>query len=200
MALIIHPVTGNGNAAMDASAAATLVPAAQWADPAFRERFEALYRQLHAIAHRELGRAARGTLDTGALLHEAFLKLDGTQLDSSSRGPFLALAARTMRCVLVDHARARAAAKRGGGQARVTLATDLPLESPQPGIDVLDVERGLQALQALEPRLATVVEYRFYAGMEFAEIAEQLGVSESTALRDWRKARAFLASHLGRAR
>lgn len=184
---------------MEANAADTLIPAAQWGDAAYRARFEALYGQLQAIARRELRRAAPGTLDTGALVHEAFLKLGGAGLDVSRRGPFLALAAKAMRCVLVDHVRARAASKRGGDQARVTLATDLPLEAAQPGIDVLDIERGLQALEALEPRLATVVEYRFYAGMEFGEIAQQLGVTERTVFRDWRKARAFLLAHLGEA-
>lgn len=179
------------------SSASTLVPAEQWNDAGFRARFDQLYAQLQAIARRELRRAARGTLDTGALVHEAYLKLDGTALDVSQRGPFLALAAKTMRCVLVDHARARGAVKRGGDQARVTLSTDLPLAESGAVVDVLDVERALQALEALEPRLATVVEYRFYAGMEFEEIATQLGLSERTVHRDWRKARAFLLAHMG---
>lgn len=152
---------------------------------------------MQAIARHELRRAARGTLDTGVLVHEAFLRLDGGALDVSRRGPFLALAAKAMRCVLVDHVRARAAVKRGGDQLRVTLATDLPLAAPDGGVDVMDIERGLQALEALDPRLATVVEYRFYAGMEFGEIARQLGVTERTVFRDWRKARAFLLSQLG---
>ncbi len=179
------------------SIAAELLPATDWCDAGFRARFESLYQQLQAIARRELQRAARGTLDTGVLVHEAFLKLDGAALDTSQRGPFLALAAKAMRCVLVDHVRARGAAKRGGDLARVTLATDLPLDDQAGGIDVLDVERGLQALEALDPRLAQVVEWRFYAGMEFNEIARQLGVSERTVHRDWRKARAFMLSRLG---
>ena len=180
-----------------ASIAQDVIPEADWHDPGYRQRFEALYAQLQVIARSELRRAARGTLDTGVLVHEAYLKLDGTGIDASRRGPFLALAAKAMRCVLVDHVRARGAAKRGGDQARVTLATDLPLAAADAGIDVLDVEHGLQALEELDPRLATVVEYRFYAGMEFAEIAQQLGVTERTVFRDWRKARAFLLSRLG---
>ena len=172
-----------------------VVPASS--DPDHRARFEELYAQLQAIARRELQRAARGTLDTGVLVHEAFLKLDGAAPDASQRAPFLALAAKAMRCVLVDHVRARGAEKRGGGLARVTLATDLPMAAQDNGIDVLDIERGLVALEALEPRLAQMVEYRFYAGMEFGEIAAQLGVNERTVYRDWRKARAFLLSQLG---
>lgn len=180
-----------------ASCAAPVVPDAQWRDAAYRRRFGDLYAQLQSIARRELRGAARGTLDTGALLHEAYLRLDGAALDVSGRGPFLALAAKAMRCVLVDHARARGASKRGGDLARVTLATDLPLAAASLGVDVLDVERALVALEALDPRLASVVEYRFYAGMEFGEIAHQLGVNERTVYRDWRKARAFLLAQLG---
>ena len=181
------------------SIAAGIVPASDWQDAGFRTRFESLYRQLQTIARRELQRAARGTLDTGVLVHEAFLKLDGAALNSDQRGPFLALAAKAMRCVLIDHVRARDATKRGGALARVTLATDLPIAADAQGLDVLDIERGLQALEALDPRLAEVVEFRFYAGMEFEEIARQLGVTERTVYRDWRKARAFMLAHLGEA-
>lgn len=179
------------------SIAQSLIDGADWQDPGYRRRFEELYAQLQAIARGELRRAARGTLDTGMLVHEAYLRLDGAVPDASRRGPFLALAAKAMRCVLVDHLRARGAQKRGGDLVRVTLATDLPLPSQAPGVDVLDIERALQVLETLDPRLASVVEFRFYAGMEFDEIATQLGVSERTVHRDWRKARAFLLSHLG---
>lgn len=179
------------------ASAITIVPEADWNDDAYRARFEELYVQLQGIARRELRKAARGTLSTTLLVHETYLKLDGMHLDVSQRGPFLALAAKVMRCVLIDHVRARGAMKRGGELARVTLATDLPLEDRHAGVDVLDVERGLQALQALDPRLVTVVECHFYAGMEFQEIAEHLGVSARTVNRDWRKARAFLLTHLG---
>lgn len=181
------------------SIASDIIASADWHDAGFRARFESLYSQLQAIARRELQRAARGTLDTGVLVHEVFLKLDGAALDTDQRGPFLALAAKAMRCVLIDHVRARGAAKRGGALARVTLATDLPVAAEAQGIDVLDVERGLHALEALDPRLAKVVEFRFYAGMEFDEIARQLGVTERTVYRDWRKARAFMLTHLGEA-
>lgn len=179
------------------AAAETLIPAAQWEDAGFRARFEALYAQLQSIARRELRGAARGTLDTGVLVHEAYLKLNGVELDVSQRGPFLALAAKAMRCVLVDHARARSASKRGGDQARVTLATELVAAASDSCVDVLDIERSLQSLETLDPRLARVVELHFYAGMEFEEIAEHLGVAARTVYRDWRKARAFLLTQLG---
>ncbi|WP_242108758.1 ECF-type sigma factor [Luteimonas aquatica] len=181
-----------------ASAASTLVPDAQRNDPDYRARFEQLYQQLRAIAHRELsGRRSRATLCTTVLVHETYLKLAGNTVDASDRGPFLALAAKVMRCVLVDYVRSVAAQKRGGDQVRVTLVTDLPLAAEGDRIDLLSIEQGLAALQQLDPRLATMVEYRFYGGMEFAEIGAQLGVTERTVHRDWRKARAFLLAHLG---
>lgn len=165
-------------------------------DVEYRQRFEQLYDHLRAIARRELGNRPRTLLDTTALVHEAYLKLDGAQLDVSQRGPFLALLAKAMRHVVVDHIRARMASKRGGDLVRVTLATDLSQE--QDGqVDVLQIEQGLQALEALDPRLATLVECRFYGGMEFAEIASHLDLSERTLHRDWRRARAFLITHLG---
>ena len=182
---------------LEHSIANEIVPQDAWHDAAFRARFEALYAQLQGLARSELRRASRGTLDTGVLVHEAFLRLDGHALDSEQRGPFLALAAKTMRCVLIDHVRARGASKRGGDQARVTLMTDLPVPGSGGETDVLDIERALRALESLDPRLATVVEYRFYAGMEFSDIANQLGLTERTVFRDWRKARAFLLAHLG---
>ncbi len=165
-------------------------------DPAYRARFEALYAQLQHMARRELSGAPRVTLSTTVLVHEAFLRLDGRQLDVSQRGPFLALAAKAMRCVLIDHLRARMAEKRGGALVRVTLATDIPMHNDSKQSDLMEIEQGLQALEALDPRLVTVVECRFYGGMEFAEIAEHLGVSERTAHRDWRRARAFLLARM----
>lgn len=166
-------------------------------DPAYRRRFEELYAQLHGLARRELGSSPRVTLSTTVLVHEAFLKLDGSQLDVSERGRFLALAAKAMRCVLIDHIRARAAEKRGGGLARVTLMTDIPFEEGRKQVDLFAIEQSLAALEEVDPRLVTVVECRFYAGMEFQDIAAQLGVTPRTIHRDWRKARAFLLSHMG---
>ena len=102
-----------------------------------------------------------------------------------------------MRCVLVDHARERLAQKRGGGQVRVTLETEPGVAAAGlPQLDVLAIERGILALAELEPRLVTVVECRFHAGMEFSEIGDYLGISERTAQRDWRRARAFLLDML----
>ena len=179
--------------AVDTDEAATAVP------DACRQQFVALYEQLRGIARRELRASQRSTLNTTVLVHEAYLKLNGAALDLSQRGPFLALAAKAMRHVLIDHLRASGAEKRGGDQVRVTLSTDIPFAAVSGQIDLLDIERGLQALEALDPRLVTVVECRFYAGMEFSEIAAHLALTERTIHRDWRKARAFLLMQLGQA-
>jgi RNA polymerase sigma factor (TIGR02999 family) len=171
--------------------------AAPAGDAAYRSRFAEVYDVLQRIARRELSKGPRHSLQTTVLVHEAYLKLNGAALDVTQRGAFLALAAKAMRHVLVDYLRARHAEKRGGDQVRVTLSTDLPLAAHAGEVDVLDIEKSLTALEALDPRLVTVVECRFYAGMEFQEIAEQLGLAERTVHRDWRKARAFLLMHLG---
>lgn len=163
-----------------------------------RARFSELYGELSRIAHRELGGNARTSLDTVGLVNEAFMKLDGKGMDASEKGPFLALAAKAMRQVLVDHVRSRLTAKRGSGARPVTLTTRLPLDEATGDIDLLDIEASLQALQQLEPRLVDVVEMRFFGGMEQAEIAAVLGVSERTVHRDWLRARAFLQARLER--
>lgn len=167
------------------------------AHAAYRARFEQLYSQLRLMARRELASTPRGTLCTTALVHEVFLKLDGAALDVGERGRFMALAGRTMRHVLIDHLRSRKAGKRGGDLVRITLITDVPGAEPQSLLDLQDLEDGLNALEAIDPRLVAVVECRFYGGMDFDEIACHLQVSESTVYRDWRTARAFLQSRLG---
>ena len=166
---------------------------------AYQAEFERLYDQLHSLARRELGNSARTSLDTTSLLHEAFLKLGDSSPDFSDPGHLLAIAARAMRFVLVDHVRARTADKRGGGMERVPLLTDLAEDTGPDLANLLEIDRGLGALQQLEPRLVSVVECRFFGGMDFPEIAGALGISERTAQRDWRRARAFLQAWFGEA-
>ncbi len=157
--------------------------------------FDLLYAQMRGLAHRQLGAAPRTTLCTTALVHEAWLKLG--HANAQQRGAFLALAAKTMRHVLIDHVRERNAAKRGGGARALTLDTDVALADVSgSGVDLLAVEQGLQKLERLDPRLVSVVECHFFAGMDFAEIGEALELSERTVQRDWRRARAFLRTQL----
>jgi RNA polymerase sigma-70 factor, ECF subfamily len=149
-----------------------------------------VYEDLRRVAHRQLDREGGGhTLQTTALIHEAYLKLaSGGSVSATSRTHFLALAARAMRQVLVDYARRRKAAKRGGGVISVTLG-----DEPQPTDTSADDLLALnEALEQLEPRQRQVIECRFFGGMEEKDIAAVLGVSERTVRRDWVKARAWL--------
>ena len=161
---------------------------------------DALYRELHDMAHRRLRRErAGGTLQTTALVHEAYLRMvDQKRVAWRDRGHFLALAATMMRRVLVDRARARHAGKRGAGELAVTL-TDAAAAGLDPAVEVLDVDRALERLAASYPRPARVVEMRFFGGLELEEIGAVLEVTERTAQRDWAFARAWLARELGSA-
>jgi RNA polymerase sigma factor (TIGR02999 family) len=149
-----------------------------------------LYEDLRRVAHWQLDREGGGhTLQTTALIHEAYLKLaGGGSVSASSRAHFLAIAARAMRQVLVDYARRRKAAKRGGGVISVTLG-DEPQPADTSAEDLLALD---EALEQLDPRQRQVIECRFFGGMEEKDIAAALGVSERTVRRDWVKARAWL--------
>ncbi len=152
-----------------------------------------VYEELRVVAGRQLGRERPDhTLHATALVHEAYVKLAGGGVDAVDRAHFLAIAARAMRQVLVDHARRRMAAKRGGDWAVTTLSDGHNPVDFRPE-EMLALDR---ALERLEPRQRQVVEYRFFAGMEEAEIAAVLGVSERTVRRDWVKARAWLYKEL----
>lgn len=154
---------------------------------------EEAYGVLRAVARRLLsGRG--GTLDPTALVHEAWLKVTESGNRSSSKAHFIALSVRVLRQLLVDAARARNAAKRGGARARVTLSgLDAPPGAPW---EVIDLDRALEALAALAPRRARIAELRIFGGLEHEEIASALEVSLSTVAREWRQARAWLISHL----
>lgn len=152
-----------------------------------------LYSELHAIAHRQLGRLAPGgTLSTTALIHEAYLKLvDQSHAQWRDRAHFLALSARVMRQVLVDRAKARVRLKRGGGRRRVSL-DDVQIAADDEPAALLQIDYALDQLAGIEPRLAHVVECRFFGGLTEEEIAEALGVTTRTVQRDWTKARMLL--------
>ncbi len=148
-----------------------------------------VYEELRALAKRELYREQQGhTLHATALVHEAYLKLAGSGIPASDRAHFLAIAARAMRQVLVDHARRRKAVKRGGELVRTTLTdSGAPVDFRPDELIALD-----EAMEQLDPRQRQVVEFRFFAGMEEKEIAEVLGISDRTVRREWVKARAWL--------
>jgi RNA polymerase sigma factor (TIGR02999 family) len=159
--------------------------------------FLRLYAELRVVADRLLRHEAPGhTLQPTALVHEAWFKLAGGAAPPVvDRGHFLALAARAMRQVLVDHARRRRAAKRGGAVPDLTIADDrlglvLPLD------DLLSLDDALTRLSAHDERLARVVELRFFAGLSEDETANAIGVTTRTVQRDWVKARAWLHAQL----
>lgn len=171
-----------------------------------RKRDELLgwvYADLERIARAELARHRRGeTLNTGALVHEAYLKLfggDRSPMSFENRKHFFATAAKAMRQVLIDYARARVAERRGAGAEHLPLDRfeGHPLAIDQQAEQLIDIDRALAKLAQLDDRLAQVIEMRFFAGLEVTEIADILGVSEPTIKRDTRAAKAFLQKELG---
>ena len=156
-----------------------------------------VYNELRAIAHRQLALRARGsTLSTTALVHETYLKLvDQSRADWRDRAHFLAVASIAMRHVLVDRAKARATLKRGGERRRITLDDSHIAVDDQPDA-LLQLDGAMNRLAELQPRLARVVECRFFGGLTEDEIAEALGVTVRTVQRDWAKARMLLQREL----
>ncbi|MEM6928757.1 MAG: ECF-type sigma factor [Myxococcota bacterium] len=157
---------------------------------------EALYAELHQMAHRVHARHGFGhaTLQPTVLLHEAWMKLAQSRSQFQSRAHFMATAARAMRQLLVDRARYTGAQKRGGDQRRVSL-TGLP-GSPDEVLDALTVDRALDALEGVNERAAEVALMRTFGGMSNQDIADVLEVSTRTVERNWRFASAYLADQL----
>ncbi|MBL8210915.1 MAG: sigma-70 family RNA polymerase sigma factor [Bryobacterales bacterium] len=159
---------------------------------------EIVYAELRRLASYNLRGERQGhLLQPSALVNEAFLRLmSGAAVDWQNRAHFYGVAARLMRQILVDFARARATVKRGQGDLPLALsAVDLAAEAAD-SVDLLDVDAALQELAQLHPRQANVVELRFFAGLENREVAACLGISDDTVLRDWRMARAWLFARL----
>jgi RNA polymerase sigma factor (TIGR02999 family) len=156
-----------------------------------------VYRELRRIAGRFMGDERQGvSMQATALVHEAYIKLiDIQNVDWQHRAHFFAVSARIMRNILLDTARARAAAKRGGNQPRVELE-DIPDVSAQGGRDLIALDDALNALAAIDPRRARVIELRFFGGLSVEETAEVLQVAPITVMRDARLARAWLKREL----
>lgn len=174
----------------------------RWSDgdaPALDALMTAVQGELRRLARAYMRRERQGhTLEPTALVHEAYLRLiDQRAVHWSNRGHFFAVAAQAMRRVLVDHARAHAAAKRGGAAARLTLSGVPAMEAPGQGIDVLWLHEALEQLAALDSRQSRVVELRYFAGMSVEEVAGVMGISPATVKREWATARVWLAHHLG---
>lgn len=155
--------------------------------------FSTLYAELHRMAKRQLARQwTPAALGVTTLLHEAYLNLaKSANVSFPDCAHFLAYAARVMRGLIIDHARARSSAK-GGGQFRLTVFTLDRLQSPMDAVELSRISDALEELASIEPELATIVDLRFFCGFSFAEIAAMQTVSERTAQRKWEKARIYL--------
>lgn len=165
------------------------------AEPGARDRlFSLAYDELRKLARSRLFHGGRNTyLDTTALVHECYLRiLRSRELRAEDRRAFFAYASRTMRSVIIDAVRERQAERHGGDQQRMTLDTQVADEIPAGETQLLRVDEALQALAQAEPRLAQVVEMRYFGGYSEAEIAQALDLNERTVRRDWDKARLLL--------
>ena len=175
-----------------------LLSDSQKGDGSARERLYALaYEDLRRIARHHLRGRPTGTLGTTAMVNEAYIRLAGAEAGSwQDRVHFFSVASRAMRQILVDHARRKLAAKRGGGAAAVTLDEERVGGEPRI-VEILALDQALTRLKSLNERLARVVELRFFGGLSVEETASALDVTDRTVKRDWRKARAILHAWLG---
>lgn len=191
-----------GDPGRDASDEPNVVEAPDCGEAEAAELFPLVYEELRALAGRYFLRQPEQTIQPTSLVHEAFLRLATPSAEAGapprfrSRGHFAAVAATAMRQILTDRARRRAAKKRGGGERPVTL-TNVGTPSGRE-VDVIDLDRALTELAQIDPRRARVVELRYFGGLTVPEVAEQLGRSVRTVELDWRGARAWLATRLGR--
>jgi RNA polymerase sigma-70 factor, ECF subfamily len=152
-----------------------------------------VYKELHRLAHRHLGRERDGhTLQTTALVHEAYVRLiDQKEVQWQNRAHFFAIAARTMRRILVEYARSRHYAKRGGGAQQVSL-NEAMVVSQERVAEVIALDEALESLARFDQRKSQMVELRFFGGLSIEETADVLGVSPGTVMRDWTLAKTWL--------
>ncbi len=172
----------------------TLLASAELGDRAAADAlFTALYEELHRMARRELSKRGSGmTLGATTLLHDAYLDLSGREGPAfPDRNRFMAYAARVMRGLIVDYARRRQAQKRGGQFEITSIRTDVAEAIPDVA-DLGQLSDALDELATVDPRLARIVDLKFFCGFTFAEIAAMSDVSERTVQRDWEKARIYL--------
>ena len=159
-----------------------------------------VYGELRQLARRYMAAEKPGhTLQTTALIHEAYLRLIDQREAPQNRAHFFAIAAQAMRRVLLDHARARGAAKRGGGAPKVSLE-EAVLPSEEQAEELVALDQALRALEAVDPRKSQVVELRYFGGLSVEEAAEVLEVAPITVMRDWKLAKTWILRRLSEAR
>jgi RNA polymerase sigma factor (TIGR02999 family) len=174
---------------------------------AWNQGDQAAHDRLAPIVYEELRRLARGylrrerpghTLQPTALVHEAFLRLiDQSQVNWQNRAHFFGIAARLMRQILINHAEARRAAKRGGEAERISL-NDVDQFTVEQGLDLAALNEALEKLEQIDPPQSRIVELRYFSGLTIEEIAEVMGISPATVKREWSTARAWLRRELSR--
>lgn len=172
----------------------------RWAsgeEAALHELIEVVYPELRRIASRYLQGRSGQTLQSTALVHEAYLRLAGRQpMDWTDRSHFFAVAARIIRGILVDHYRAQHAGKRGGETGKEPLSESIPAPAGSDVIDLLDLDAALHELERLDPQQARIVELRYFAGLSIEETAHVLNISPATVKRDWLVAKAWIRRRL----
>ena len=172
---------------------------AEWRDgdpSALDELYPLVYDELHRLARRYMSRERKGhTLQTTALINEAYVRLVGQKVNWANRSHFFAISAQIMRRILIDHARRHAYAKRGGGAQQVSLEEAAAI-TPDQSAELLRLDEALKSLAEMDPRRSQVVELRYFGGLNNEEIAGVLNVSENTVTRDWNMARAWLYQQL----
>ena len=155
-----------------------------------------IYQELKRVAASYLRKeGSANTLQTTALVHEVYLRLDGAELTFENRRHFYALAARMMRRILVDHARSKKSLKRGGGARQITF-DEAAMVSAENAVDLLDVDEALNRLAAFDPRMANAMELRFFGGLSHEETADVLEISTSTLFEDLKLAKTWLRREL----
>jgi len=175
----------------------------EWSDgkrEALDELMPLVYEELHRQAARYLHRESQGhTLQTTALIHEAYLKLvDQREVQWQNRAHFFAIAAQAMRRILVDYARTKQREKRGGGDAKLPLGEAISVAVDEKAVDLIALDEALTKFAAIDFQQARVVELRYFSGLSLEETAEVLHISRATVARDWNVARAWLHRELTR--
>ncbi len=166
-------------------------------EAALKDLMPLIYDDLRGIAHRQLRRRSSGnTLQSGSVAHEAYLRLVRTRgIRCHNRAHFYAVCSQMIRRILVDHARSRSYAKRGGGQVAVSL-DEMLIGTKARSVEVMALDEALTSLAKIDPRKCRVVELRFFGGLSVEEAAEVLEISEETVTRDWRMAKLWLFREL----
>jgi RNA polymerase sigma factor (TIGR02999 family) len=174
-----------------------LVDAQAGNNDAWNRIYSALYDELHRIARSQIRQKTQGRVSATSLVSESWLKLANAKFSAENRRHFVAMVARAMRFVLVDETRKQMSEKRSGGVQMLSLDDDMDVGCDDDLVEVIAMDSALTQLQRLDARLAGLVEMRYFGGLDEAEIAAALGVTDRTLRRDWRKARAFLLMKLG---